>query len=104
MTIIGIMFSPLVVRLFASGFAGTPGKLDLTAALNRIMFRYIFLISLSALAMGILNSFHRFAAPAFAPVLLNVAMIAFSFLGSLFGDITRTLAVGVVVADCCNWA
>jgi putative peptidoglycan lipid II flippase len=103
-TIIGIMFSPLVVRLFASGFAGTPGKLDLTAALNRIMFRYIFLISLSALAMGILNSFHRFAAPAFAPVLLNVAMIAFSFLGSLFGDITRTLAVGVVVADCCNWA
>src|SRR5262249_15377879 len=65
-------------------------------ALNRIMFPYIFLISLSALAMGILNSFHRFAAPAFAPVLLNLAIIAFSFLGSLFGDVTRTLAVGVV--------
>jgi putative peptidoglycan lipid II flippase len=96
-TIVGIVFSPLIVRLFALGFRDTPGKLELTAALNRIMFPYIFLISLSALAMGVLNSFHRFAAPAFAPVLLNLTMIVFSFLGSLFGDVTRTLAAGVVV-------
>jgi len=95
-TIAGIVFSPLVVRVFASGFGETPGKLALTATLNRIMFPYIFLISLSALAMGILNSFHRFAAPAFSPVVLNLTMVAFSFLGSPFGDVTRTLAVGVV--------
>src|SRR6185369_12276392 len=95
-TIAGILLSPLIVRLFASGFADTPGKIDLTATLNRIMFPYIFLISMSALAMGILNSFHRFGAPAFAPILLNLTMIAFSFLGSLFGDVTKTLAVGVV--------
>src|SRR5207244_6457466 len=67
-TVAGIIFSPFIVRLFASGFGDTPGKLELTASLNRIMFPYIFLISLSALAMGILNSFHRFGAPAFAPV------------------------------------
>src|SRR6516162_909985 len=96
-TIVGILLSPQIVRLFASGFGSTPGKLDLTATLNRIMFPYIFLISLSALSMGILNSFDRFGAPAFAPVVLNLAIIAFSFLGSLFGDVTRTLAVGVVV-------
>jgi putative peptidoglycan lipid II flippase len=96
-TVMGILFSPLIVRLFASGFGETPGKLELTAALNRIMFPYIFLISMSALSMGVLNSFNQFAAPAFAPVLLNLTMIAFSFLGSLFGDVTRTLAVGVVV-------
>src|SRR3989442_4421937 len=95
--IVGIVFSPLIVRLFASGFGDTPGKLELTAALNRIMFPYIFLISLSALSMGILNSFGRFGAPAFAPVVLNLTMIAFSFLGGLFGDVTRTLAVGVVL-------
>jgi putative peptidoglycan lipid II flippase len=94
--LLGILLSPLIVRLFASGFADTPGKLDLTATLNRIMFPYIFLISLSALAMGILNSFHRFGAPAFSPIVLNLTVIAFSFLGSLFGDVTRTLAVGVV--------
>src|SRR6185436_14621859 len=95
-TVIGIVLSPLIVRLFAAGFSDTPGKLDLTATLNRIMFPYIFMISMSALAMGILNSFHRFAAPAFSPVVLNLTMIAFSFFGSLFGDITKTLAVGVV--------
>src|SRR5438067_5633218 len=61
-TVAGIIFSPLVVRLFASGFGDTPGKLQLTATLSRIMFPYIFLVSLSALAMGILNSFHRFGA------------------------------------------
>src|SRR5215510_4620199 len=95
-TLAGILLSPLVIRLFASGFADTPGKLALTATLNRIMFPYIFLISVAALAMGILNSFHRFGAPAFSPILLNLTMIAFSFLGSLFGDVTKTLAVGVV--------
>jgi putative peptidoglycan lipid II flippase len=95
-TVAGILLSPLIVRLFASGFAGTAGKIELAAMLNRIMFPYIFLIGLSALSMGVLNSFHRFGAPAFAPILLNLTMIAFSFLGSLFGDITRTLAAGVV--------
>ena len=95
-TLLGILFSPLIVRLFASGFADTPGKVELAATLNRIMFPYIFLISMSALAMGILNSFHRFEAPAMSPIVLNLTMIAFSFLGSLFGDITKTLAVGVV--------
>ncbi|PYR97826.1 MAG: murein biosynthesis integral membrane protein MurJ [Acidobacteria bacterium] len=97
LTVMGIVFSPLLVRLFASGFGDTPGKLELTAGLNRIMFPYIFLISISAFAMGVLNSFHRFGAPAFSPVVLNLTMITFSFLGGLFGDVTRTLAVGVVV-------
>ena len=97
LTVVGIVFSPLIVRLFVSGFGDTPGKLELTAALNRIMFPYILLISMAALAMGILNSFHRFGAPAFAPVLLNLSVIVFSFFGSLFGDVTRTLAVGVVL-------
>jgi putative peptidoglycan lipid II flippase len=96
-TIGGILLSPQIVRLFASGFGDTPGKLELTAALNRIMFPYIFLISLSALSMGILNSFHKFGVPAFSPVVLNLTMIAFSFMGGLFGDVTRTLAIGVVV-------
>jgi len=96
-TVAGILLSPWLVRLFASGFGATPGKLQLTSALNRIMFPYIFLISLSALSMGILNSFHRFGAPAFAPVVLNCTIITFSFLGGLFGDVTRALAVGVVV-------
>ena len=96
-TVAGVIFSPWMVRLFASGFSETPGKLELTSTLNRIMFPYIFLVSLSALSMGILNSLQQFAMPAFGPVLLNLTVIAFSFFGGLFGDVTKALAVGVVV-------
>src|SRR5215510_2116505 len=56
-TLTGILLSSLLVRVFASGFGDTFGKLKLTATLNRIMFPYMFLIGLSTLAMGILNSF-----------------------------------------------
>lgn len=95
--ILGILFSPVIVRLLALGFVDTPGKLELTTYLNRIMFPYILLVSVSALAMGMLNSFDRFSAPAFAPVLFNLSIIAFSFLTGWFSDAETALAVGVVV-------
>ncbi len=95
-TLLGILAAPLIVRAIAYGFIGTPGKVELTVLLTRIMFPYIFLISLSALAMGVLNSLHKFAAPAFAPVLLNVAVIAFSFITDLFPSPEIALAVGIV--------
>jgi putative peptidoglycan lipid II flippase len=47
----------------------------LTVTLTRIMFPYVILIGLVALCMGILNVMGHFAAPAIAPVLLNLAMI-----------------------------
>ena len=53
-----------------------PSKFELTVHLNRIMFPYIFFISLVALAAGVLNSMGHFGAPAAAPVVLNLAMIA----------------------------
>ncbi len=96
-TVIGIAAAPLLVRAIAYGFADTPGKIEMTALLTRIMFPYIFFVSLSALAMGVLNSFHKFAAPAFAPVLLNISIIAFSFVTDLFESPERALAIGVVV-------
>lgn len=96
-TVLGILFSPLLVRAIAYGFVESPGKLELTVLLNRIMFPYIFFISLSAMAMGILNSFHKFAAPAFAPVLLNLSIITVSFLTPLFPSSELALAVGVVI-------
>jgi putative peptidoglycan lipid II flippase len=96
-TVIGILFSPLLVKLVAYGFTKTPGKLETAAVLNRIVFPYIALVSLSAIAMGILNSFHRFAASAFAPVLFNLSVITFSFFSRLFSNPAMALAVGVVV-------
>lgn len=75
LTIVGIIFSPLLVRVIGLGFGDVPGKWELTTVLTRLMFPYIFLVSLAALAMAILNSFHKFFVPAFTPVLFNLAII-----------------------------
>jgi putative peptidoglycan lipid II flippase len=75
-TVIGITCSPWIVRVFAPGFFDIPEKFSLTVHLNQIMFPYIFFISLVALAAGVLNSMGHFAAPAAAPVVLNLCMIS----------------------------
>ncbi len=74
-TALGVALAPLVVYVTAPGFAADAEKFDLTVAMLRITFPYILFISLVALAAGILNTWSRFAAPAFTPVLLNVAFI-----------------------------
>jgi len=94
-TILGMVFSPSVVHLFAGkNVAGAQA-----VELNRIIFPYLFFIALAALAMGILNCFDIFGLPAATPVLLNVATIFFS-LGIVFRhfkDPATALAVGVLV-------
>ncbi|MCC6712093.1 MAG: murein biosynthesis integral membrane protein MurJ [Candidatus Dadabacteria bacterium] len=77
-SVLGIVFSPYIVKLFAYGF--DEPTFELAVGLNRIMFPYIFFISLTALAMGVLNSLRKFFAPAFSPILLNAAMIGTIFL------------------------
>ena len=97
-TIAGIIFSPLIVKLIAPGFQHNPDKFQLTVFLNRIMFPYILLISLVALSMGILNSVEHFFAPALAPVLLNVCMItAICLLSRPLGNPALALAIGVML-------
>jgi len=73
--VLGELLSPLLVRGLAWGFALDPDRMALTVSLNRWLFPYIFLISLAALASGILNAFDVFALPAFTPVLLNLSII-----------------------------
>src|SRR5438046_10348110 len=75
-TVLGVLAAPWLVYLLAGGFAQTPGKVELTAEMIRIVFPYILFISLTSLAGGVLNVYRRFAIPAFTPVLLNVAIIA----------------------------
>jgi len=96
-TILGITFSPLIVRVIAPGFGGIGEKYALTVLLTRIMFPYIFLVSVLALFMGILNSLRHFAAPALAPVFLNLSMIAaLLFLSPHVKVPTMGLAIGVI--------
>lgn len=74
-TLIGMAAAPLLVYISAPGFAADAGKSELTNELTRITFPYILFMSLVALSGGILNTWSRFAIPAFTPVLLNLAMI-----------------------------
>jgi putative peptidoglycan lipid II flippase len=95
---LGIVFSPFLVKTLAWGFAVSPEKLALTISLNRMMFPYIFFISLSAIMSGILNGFDVFALPAFTPVLLNGAIILCAWLlRNRFSDPSYGFAVGVLV-------
>ena len=74
-TLLGMAGAPLLVHISAPGFAAEPDKFALTVELTRITFPYILFMSLVALAGGVLNTWSRFAVPAFTPVLLNIAMI-----------------------------
>jgi len=97
-SVLGIIFSPLIVGLIAPGFISEPRQFALAVFLNRLMFPYIFVISLGALCMGILNSFRRFASPALSPVMLNISIIVAALtLRSFFAEPITALAVGVLI-------
>jgi len=70
-----VLLSPVIVWLTAPGFSAAPQKFDLTVQMLRITFPYIFFIALTGFAGAILNTWGRFAIPAFTPVLLNVSFI-----------------------------
>lgn len=65
----------MLIYVSAPGFAADAAKFELTVELTRIAFPYILFISLVSLAGGILNTWSRFAVPAFTPVLLNLSFI-----------------------------
>ena len=97
-TVLGVLAAPALVYVLASGFAQTPGKIELTADLIRIVFPYILFVSLVSLAGGVLNVYRRFAVPAFTPVLLNVCIIgAAIFLAKYFDPPIKALAWGVFI-------
>ena len=94
-TVLGMVFSPAVVHLFAGKNIAGAQAVDL----NRIIFPYLFFVSLAALAMGVLNCFRIFGLPAATPVFLNLATILFTFavVRSYFKDAATSIAVGVLV-------
>jgi putative peptidoglycan lipid II flippase len=97
-TVLGIVFSPLIVSLMFPGFASNPEKVSVTILLNRLMFPYIFFVSLVALCMGILNTVRHFFTPAISTVFLNISMIlAALFLHNRFQVPIVSLAVGVLI-------
>ena len=75
-TLVGVVAAPILVLIVAPGFVGEGGDLDLAAVMLRFTFPYLFFVSLTAFAGGILNTYGRFGVPALTPVLLNIVLIA----------------------------
>jgi len=98
-TLIGVIAAPLLIMALAPGFVDEPEKFELTVAMLRITFPYLLFISLVAMAAGMLNSYGRFAAAAFTPVLLNLVMIgAALWLAPRLTQPVMALAWGVLIA------
>jgi len=99
LSLFGVIASPLLIMVFAAGFIDQPAKFDLTADMLRLTFPYILTISMTAMAGGILNTWKKFAVPAFTPVLLNLSLIASAMWLSPHLDVPITaLAWGVLFA------
>ncbi len=103
-TIVGIAFSPLIVKLIAPGFTDEPEKFSLTVLLTRVMFPFLLFISFASLAMGALNTKNIFFVPALAPCFLNIAVIILVVgFGSFFFHPILSVAVGVTVGGLLQW-
>ena len=97
-TLLGILLTPWLIYLTAPGFHADADKFALTVELTRITFPYILFMSLVAMAGGILNTWSRFAIPAFTPVLLNLSFIGMAlFAAPYFNPPVLALAWAVFI-------
>lgn len=98
-SVVGVIAAPVLILIFAPGFRGTEGKFEQAALMLRFTFPYIFFVSLTALFGGVLNSYGRFAIPAFTSTVLNVVMIVFTaWLAAGSANPGLVMSVGVFVA------
>ncbi len=99
MTLIGVVASPVLIGIFAPAWINQPQKFSLASTMLMLTFPYLFFISLTALAGGILNAYNKFAVPAFTPVLLNLSLISAAvWLSPHMPKPALSLAVGVFLA------
>lgn len=97
-TALALLFANQLPWVFAPGFHEDPAKFQLTGDLLRITFPYLLFIALAAFASSVLNSYGRFAVPAFTPVLLNITMIfATVIMVDWFDEPLYALAWGVFI-------
>lgn len=98
-TAVGVLAAPVIIFLFAPGWAQIPSKTDMAVAMLRWTFPYLFFVSLTALFSGVLNSYGRFAIPALTQVVMNVVMILVTvFIATDARNPGLVLAMGVFAA------
>ena len=92
---LGLIIMPILVLAMAGGF-GYDSRFDLAVYYGRITFPYIFMVSLSSLFAGILNSYGKFAAASAAPIILNLFLI-FAMLLSHYLNLEMGLLISISV-------
>ncbi len=98
-TLVGVIATPVIVFIFAPGFGHDATRSVLATEMLRLTFPYLMLISLTAMAGAILNTYGYFGVPAVTPVLLNISLIlAAIYLSPLFEQPIVALAWGVLIA------
>ena len=109
-TLLGLVFMPVLIGLIAPGFMDDPeilcihppcwgtDRFDMAVEFSRVTFPYLLLMSLTALLGGVLNAMNRFAPFAFAPVLFNLCMISALLLAGHFETAGHALSYGVLFA------
>jgi putative peptidoglycan lipid II flippase len=98
--ILGMVFSPQLVRLLAPGFEQVPGKFALTVLLTRIMLPFLLLVTWAAQAMAALNASGSFGVPALASALFNIGSVVCGLgLGYTVG---RGTGHGLIVSMACG--
>lgn len=99
LTAICMLAAPVIVVLCAPGFiAKSAGQFELATEMLRWTLPYLLFVSFTSLAAGVLNTYNKFALPAFSSVVLNVTIIVFAaFLSPYFERPVLALAVGVFV-------
>ena len=97
-TLVFVIFMPAFVAVIGSGWQDEPHKFAFAISLSRITFPYMLLISMVSLLSGVLNSLTRFTAAAFAPSLLNIALIGALLLVPTGGEPTATAMAWAVLA------
>ena len=99
LTALAMVMAPWVALIFAPGFSRDVAKLALTADLIVWTLPYLFFISLTGFCGAILNTYGRFAVPAYTPVLLNLSLIAAAvFWAPTMPEPALGLAMGVMLA------
>ena len=99
LTALAMIMAPWVALIFAPGFSRDAAKLALTADLIVWTFPYLLLISLTGFCGAILNSYGRFAVPAYTPALLNLSLITAAVVWApTMPEPALGLAMGVMLA------
>jgi putative peptidoglycan lipid II flippase len=98
-TIIGVIAAPIIIFIFAPGFGHDAGRATLASEMLRLTFPYLMLISLTAMAGAVLNTYGYFGVPALTPILLNICMIlAAVYISPNMSPPALGLAYGVLIA------